>query len=298
MSTEQCWSRDPTGSRCPQPAVPPTHFCASHSRSGPPNPLTIFRAPEAEMPTDLVAAIRRYSPEATFPPPPARAPVSPLTPPPTAPAAAPKDPGRRALESGSWPEPPGLREPGDEPEVEFLFEPDPLASASSAGASGVPPEGRVDGAGPGPGTPEADRQVEADRMRCRAVEKYEEAIRLLEETVAFSPKDPHPLALDGLQQLHALRGEAEPSLAYGRRFVEQAGETDVDRCSPVLPEAVVPSEVAGESAPPGVTGAPSVSASRRSPSSRGDEAPESATRQLAEYGSAPLIGSAVNRAPP
>ena len=174
-------------------AVPSTPFCAFHSRNGPPNPLTIFRAPEAEMPPDLVAAIRRYSAEATFPPPPARAPVSPLTPPPAAPAAAPKDPGRRALESGSWPEPPRLREPGDEPEVEFLFEPDPLASASSAGASGVPPEGRVDGAGPGTGTSEKDRLVEAHLMRVslRAIASpFARPTRNPQKAVVISPPIP------------------------------------------------------------------------------------------------------------
>src|SRR5437016_6154442 len=99
MSTEQCWSRDPTGSRCPQPAAPSSHFCASHRR-GAPNPLTIFRAPEAEMPPDRVAAIRRYSPDATFPPPLALAPESPPTPPPAGSAAAPKNPGQRAPEGG------------------------------------------------------------------------------------------------------------------------------------------------------------------------------------------------------
>ncbi|HET6203678.1 MAG TPA: tetratricopeptide repeat protein [Planctomycetota bacterium] len=67
-----------------------------------------------------------------------------------------------------------------------------------------------------------DPAREAERMRRRAEEKVAGAIELLEETVAFNPKDPHPLALDNLQQLHALHGDAEASLANGRRFVEQA----------------------------------------------------------------------------
>jgi tetratricopeptide (TPR) repeat protein len=67
-----------------------------------------------------------------------------------------------------------------------------------------------------------DPKEEVARLRRRAEEKYAKAVELLEETVTLDPLDPHPLALDNLQQLHALRGEAERSLACGTRFVEQA----------------------------------------------------------------------------
>ncbi len=67
-----------------------------------------------------------------------------------------------------------------------------------------------------------DPKAEIARLRRRAEEKYAQAVDLLEETVTLDPLDPHPLALDNLQQLHALRGEAERSLACGARFVEQA----------------------------------------------------------------------------
>ncbi|MCI0589442.1 MAG: tetratricopeptide repeat protein [Planctomycetes bacterium] len=67
-----------------------------------------------------------------------------------------------------------------------------------------------------------DPKEEVARLRGRAEEKYARAVDLLEETVTLDPLDPHPLALDNLQQLHALRGETERSLACGTRFVEQA----------------------------------------------------------------------------
>jgi hypothetical protein len=70
MSTEQCWSLQSGGRRCVEPAEPPTHFCAQHNRrGGGTNPSSIWRAPKAQMPPDLVAAIRTAAPEATFPPP-------------------------------------------------------------------------------------------------------------------------------------------------------------------------------------------------------------------------------------
>jgi hypothetical protein len=70
MAEERCWSLQFDGGRCAEPAVPSTHFCAEHStRGGGGNPLAIWRAPLGEMPPDLVAAIRRAAPEATFPAP-------------------------------------------------------------------------------------------------------------------------------------------------------------------------------------------------------------------------------------
>jgi hypothetical protein len=68
MSTEQCWSLQFDGKRCAALAAAPTHFCAAHAhRGGGANPLCLWRAPEAEMPPELVAALRRAAPDATFP---------------------------------------------------------------------------------------------------------------------------------------------------------------------------------------------------------------------------------------
>lgn len=69
MSAERCWSFQADGRRCAEPAVTASHFCPQHTtRGGGINPLSIWRAPVDEMPPDLVAAIRRAAPEATFPP--------------------------------------------------------------------------------------------------------------------------------------------------------------------------------------------------------------------------------------
>lgn len=66
MSTEQCWSLAPDGSRCRQSARPGGCFCEHHSR-GELHPGSIWRAPVEQMPPELVARIRAYYPEVAFP---------------------------------------------------------------------------------------------------------------------------------------------------------------------------------------------------------------------------------------
>jgi len=70
MSEQQCWSLDPTGRRCAAPAEPSSLFCAHHRHATTgARIMSVWRAPEAEMPPELVAALRRYAPEVTFPEP-------------------------------------------------------------------------------------------------------------------------------------------------------------------------------------------------------------------------------------
>lgn len=68
MSEQQCWSMNSAGRRCGEPAEPASFFCAQHRHIGTgARIMSVWRAPEAEMPPDLVAALRRYAPEVTFP---------------------------------------------------------------------------------------------------------------------------------------------------------------------------------------------------------------------------------------
>src|SRR5947208_15216294 len=69
MSEEQCWSVQADGSRCPGAAQPGTFFCSRHRCVRTAEVSRIWRAPEAEMPSELVAAMRRYAPEITLPAP-------------------------------------------------------------------------------------------------------------------------------------------------------------------------------------------------------------------------------------
>src|SRR4051812_36002825 len=68
----QCWSVQADGARCPGPAEPGSFFCTHHRQIGigtGARVMSIFRAPEAQMPPELVAAMRRFAPEVTFPAP-------------------------------------------------------------------------------------------------------------------------------------------------------------------------------------------------------------------------------------
>src|SRR5437899_1884112 len=67
MSETQCWSIQADGSRCPGPAQPGSFFCSRHRHVRAAEVSRIWRAPEAEMPPELVAAMRRCAPEVTFP---------------------------------------------------------------------------------------------------------------------------------------------------------------------------------------------------------------------------------------
>src|SRR3954454_20947714 len=67
MTEGQCWSIQGDGSRCAQPEQPGSYFCSGNryvSRNEVPR---IWRAPEAAMPCELVAALRRADPKLNFP---------------------------------------------------------------------------------------------------------------------------------------------------------------------------------------------------------------------------------------
>jgi hypothetical protein len=90
MSHEQCWALNFDRSRCPEPAAPGQFFCEAHDAGYRLDPSDIFCLPEAEMPPELVAAIRDCCPTWLFPEPsPPLVTVAPAE----APAAAPNHPG-------------------------------------------------------------------------------------------------------------------------------------------------------------------------------------------------------------
>src|SRR5687768_17428877 len=91
MATPRCWARLPNATRCPAPARPGPYYCEDHGLGSGPHPCNIWRGPLAEMPPDLVAAIRLHSPGAVFPD---SEPGPPAPPPP--PPPAPADPAQQA----------------------------------------------------------------------------------------------------------------------------------------------------------------------------------------------------------
>jgi hypothetical protein len=67
MGEGQCWLVYANGWRCAEPALPGMFFCSRHRDVRMHEVSRIWRAPEAEMPRELVAAIRRADPAITFP---------------------------------------------------------------------------------------------------------------------------------------------------------------------------------------------------------------------------------------
>jgi hypothetical protein len=94
MANPQCWAMLPSARRCEVDALPGRHFCEEHGIGSGPHPCNIWRAPEAEMPPDLVAAIRQQLPAGTFPDPAPNPPASRISTLPSAavPTAAPAAP--------------------------------------------------------------------------------------------------------------------------------------------------------------------------------------------------------------
>jgi hypothetical protein len=69
MSDCQCWSMRAEGVRCAEAAQPGSFFCRRHWHIGATDAARVWLAPEAEMPRELVSALRRADPAITFPAP-------------------------------------------------------------------------------------------------------------------------------------------------------------------------------------------------------------------------------------
>src|SRR5438094_908654 len=67
MGEGQCWAVQGDGSRCAGAALPGSFFCSWHRHVRTNEVSRIWRAPEVEMPRELVAGIRRADPAITFP---------------------------------------------------------------------------------------------------------------------------------------------------------------------------------------------------------------------------------------
>ena len=67
MSTDRCWSLLSDDARCPAPAAAASYFCSRHRHLNGTQVHNIWREPEAEMPPELVASMRRRLPDITFP---------------------------------------------------------------------------------------------------------------------------------------------------------------------------------------------------------------------------------------
>jgi hypothetical protein len=221
------------------------------------------------MPPDLVAAVRHYSPEATFPAPALQVPESPPTPSPVAASPAPEHSGQRGLEQGSRVEPPELQQQEYEPEVEFLTDPNPLPAVSAVSASA------------------GDLRGEAGPMSWLLAILQEAMTGVMASDIPPLQKA-NTIARLGSLYLKAYRASdlEQANKALKRRVVELEAMVassaqrvkDVDRCSPALPGAVGPSEAHAAPAPPRVSSAPWISASLSPPSSRGDEVSQEITR--------------------
>src|SRR5438067_12233990 len=68
MGEEECWAVQGDGSRCAGPVLPGSFFCSRHRHVRTNEVSRIWRAPEVDMPRELVAAMRRADPAMTFPP--------------------------------------------------------------------------------------------------------------------------------------------------------------------------------------------------------------------------------------
>jgi hypothetical protein len=69
MGEGQCWSVQGDGSRCVGPTQPGALFCSRHRHVQAADASRVWRAPEAEMPRELVATLRRANPAIAFPAP-------------------------------------------------------------------------------------------------------------------------------------------------------------------------------------------------------------------------------------
>jgi len=117
MGDGQCWFVYANGSRCAESALREAFFCSRHRDVRMHEVSRIWRAPEAEMPRELVAAMRLSNPGVTFP--------------------APGPPGDKGLAEPASETQPCVPFPGPEPGPSTR-----LASVPSAPSS---PEGEVPG---------------------------------------------------------------------------------------------------------------------------------------------------------